>query len=108
VQWGTGKIVAVGLLVLAVIVALIVVLSMVTSPQLNAADRANVLPRPLCGPCWINSLAIFVFRGERLVYSNPPATRLIHRLRTNTASSCWSCCSTIWRSSGTALSRWEP
>ena len=27
------------------------------------------------------SLAIFVFRGERLVYSNPPATRLVHRLR---------------------------
>lgn len=27
------------------------------------------------------SLAIFVFRGERLVYSNPPATRLINRLR---------------------------
>ena len=28
------------------------------------------------------SLAIFVFRRERLVYTNPPATRLIHRLRT--------------------------
>src|SRR6266850_1730204 len=28
------------------------------------------------------SLAIFVFRGERLVYTNPPATRLINRLRT--------------------------
>jgi DNA-binding CsgD family transcriptional regulator len=27
------------------------------------------------------SLAIFVFRRERLVYSNPPATRLINRLR---------------------------
>ena len=28
------------------------------------------------------SLAIFVFRRERLVYANPPATRLINRLRT--------------------------
>src|SRR5215217_18928 len=28
------------------------------------------------------TLAIFVFRGERLVYTNPPATRLINRLRT--------------------------
>jgi DNA-binding CsgD family transcriptional regulator len=28
------------------------------------------------------SLAIFVFRRERLIYSNPPATRLINRLRT--------------------------
>jgi len=28
------------------------------------------------------SLAIFVFRGERLIYSNPPATRLVDRLRT--------------------------
>ena len=28
------------------------------------------------------SLAIFVFRGERIVYSNPPATRLVTRLRT--------------------------
>jgi DNA-binding CsgD family transcriptional regulator len=28
------------------------------------------------------SLAIFVFRGERLVYTNPPATRLVNRLRT--------------------------
>ena len=27
------------------------------------------------------SLAIFVFRRERLVYTNPPATRLINRLR---------------------------
>src|SRR5215213_2274422 len=28
------------------------------------------------------ALAIFVFRRERLVYANPPATRLINRLRT--------------------------
>ena len=28
------------------------------------------------------SLAIFVFRRERLIYTNPPATRLINRLRT--------------------------
>ena len=28
------------------------------------------------------SLAIFVFRGERLIYKNPPATRLVNRLRT--------------------------
>jgi DNA-binding CsgD family transcriptional regulator len=28
------------------------------------------------------SLAIFVFRGERLIYTNPPATRLVTRLRT--------------------------
>jgi DNA-binding CsgD family transcriptional regulator len=28
------------------------------------------------------SLAIFVFRGERLIYRNPPASRLINRLRT--------------------------
>ena len=27
------------------------------------------------------SLAVFVFRGERLVYTNPPATRLVNRLR---------------------------
>jgi DNA-binding CsgD family transcriptional regulator len=28
------------------------------------------------------SLAIFLFRGERLIYTNPPATRLVNRLRT--------------------------
>jgi len=28
------------------------------------------------------SLAIFVFRSERLIYANPPATRLVNRLRT--------------------------
>jgi DNA-binding CsgD family transcriptional regulator len=28
------------------------------------------------------SLAIFVFRGERLIFTNPPATRLVNRLRT--------------------------
>ena len=28
------------------------------------------------------SLAIFIFRRERLVYANPPAARLINRLRT--------------------------
>jgi DNA-binding CsgD family transcriptional regulator len=28
------------------------------------------------------SLAIFVFRRERLIYANPPATRLVNRLRT--------------------------
>jgi DNA-binding CsgD family transcriptional regulator len=27
-------------------------------------------------------LAIFVFRGDRLIYTNPPGTRLINRLRT--------------------------
>jgi DNA-binding CsgD family transcriptional regulator len=27
------------------------------------------------------SLAIFIFRGERLVYTNPPATRLVQRMR---------------------------
>jgi DNA-binding CsgD family transcriptional regulator len=27
------------------------------------------------------SLAVFIFRGERLVYTNPPATRLVQRLR---------------------------
>jgi DNA-binding CsgD family transcriptional regulator len=31
------------------------------------------------------SLAIFVFRGERLVYANPPATRLVIRLRSKFA-----------------------
>jgi DNA-binding CsgD family transcriptional regulator len=31
------------------------------------------------------SLAIFVFRGERVVYTNPPATRLVNRLRTKYA-----------------------
>ncbi|MGH9144884.1 MAG: response regulator transcription factor, partial [Vicinamibacterales bacterium] len=30
-------------------------------------------------------LAIFVFRGERLVYSNPPAARLVTRLRSKYA-----------------------
>jgi len=28
------------------------------------------------------SLAIFIFRNERLIYANPPATRLVNRLRT--------------------------
>jgi DNA-binding NarL/FixJ family response regulator len=27
------------------------------------------------------SLAVFIFRGERLVYTNPPATRLVQRMR---------------------------
>ena len=31
------------------------------------------------------SLAIFVFRGERLLYTNPPATRLVNRLRSKYA-----------------------
>jgi DNA-binding CsgD family transcriptional regulator len=31
------------------------------------------------------SLAIFVFRGERLIYTNPPATRLVTRLRSKYA-----------------------
>jgi DNA-binding CsgD family transcriptional regulator len=56
---------------------------MVTAPQLNPADRVNVLSATALRSVLDQlSLAIFVFRGERLVYSNPPATRLIHRLRT--------------------------
>src|SRR4051812_2464931 len=31
------------------------------------------------------SLAVFVFRGERLIYTNPPAMRLIARLRSKYA-----------------------
>ena len=43
------------------------------SSVLSAASLRSVLDQL--------SLAIFIFRGERLVYTNPPATRLVQRLR---------------------------
>ena len=47
------------------------------------ADRVNALSATVLRSVLDQlSLAIFVFRGERLVYTNPPATRLITRLRT--------------------------
>ena len=44
------------------------------TPALSATVLQSVLDQL--------SLAIFVFRRERLVYTNPPATRLVNRLRT--------------------------
>ena len=44
------------------------------APALSATVLRSVLDQL--------SLAIFVFRGERLIYTNPPATRLVNRLRT--------------------------
>jgi DNA-binding CsgD family transcriptional regulator len=45
-------------------------------------DRTNVLSASLLRSVLDQlSLAIFIFRGERLVYTNPPATRLVQRLR---------------------------
>jgi DNA-binding CsgD family transcriptional regulator len=57
---------------------------MVTAPQLTVApERPNGLSasvlRSVLDQLWI---AIFIFRGERLIYTNPPATRLVTRLRT--------------------------
>jgi len=47
-----------------------------------APDRTNVLSAALLRSVLDQlSLAIFIFRGERLVYTNPPATRLVQRLR---------------------------
>ncbi|HMF98025.1 MAG TPA: helix-turn-helix transcriptional regulator [Vicinamibacterales bacterium] len=43
------------------------------SSVLSAASLRSVLDQL--------SLAIFIFRGERLIYTNPPATRLVQRLR---------------------------
>src|SRR5262249_10930614 len=57
-------------------------------PQLRAPDPTPPLrPPPALSAASLRSvlvqlsLAIFIFRGERLVYSNPPATRLVQRLR---------------------------
>jgi DNA-binding CsgD family transcriptional regulator len=45
-------------------------------------DRARILPAALLRSVLDQlSLAIFIFRGERLVYRNPPASRLVQRLR---------------------------
>lgn len=45
-------------------------------------DRTRVLPAALLRSVLDQlSLAIFIFRGERLVYRNPPASRLVQRLR---------------------------
>jgi DNA-binding CsgD family transcriptional regulator len=45
-------------------------------------DRNNVLSAGLLRSVLDQlSLAIFIFRGERLVYTNPPATRLVQRMR---------------------------
>jgi len=57
---------------------------MVSVPQFNVVpERPNGLSatvlRSVLDQLWI---AIFIFRGERLIYTNPPATRLITRLRT--------------------------
>jgi DNA-binding CsgD family transcriptional regulator len=47
------------------------------------ADRVNALSATVLRSVLDQlTLAIFVFRGERLIYANPPATRLIGRLRT--------------------------
>jgi len=57
---------------------------MVTTAEGNGASgRANALSATVLRSVLDQlSLAIFVFRGERLAYANPPATRLINRLRT--------------------------
>jgi DNA-binding CsgD family transcriptional regulator len=47
------------------------------APALSATALRSLLDRL--------SLAIIVFRGERLVYANPPATRLVNRLRSKFA-----------------------
>jgi DNA-binding NarL/FixJ family response regulator len=47
----------------------------------NAAPAAALSATALRSLLDQLSLAIFVFRGERLVYTNPPATRLVNRLR---------------------------
>ena len=47
------------------------------SPALSATALRSLLDQL--------SLAIFVFRGERLVYTNPPANRLVNRLRSKYA-----------------------
>lgn len=45
-------------------------------------DRSNTLSAALLRSVLDElSLAVFIFRRERLVYTNPPATRLIQRLR---------------------------
>jgi DNA-binding CsgD family transcriptional regulator len=45
-------------------------------------DRASALSAALLRSVLDQlSLAIFIFRGERLVYKNPPAARLMQRLR---------------------------
>ena len=46
------------------------------------ADRTTALSAALLRSVLDQvSLAIFIFRAERLVYTNPPATRLVQRLR---------------------------
>lgn len=48
-----------------------------------AGDRAHALPAAMLRSVLDQlSLAVFIFRGDRLVYTNGPATRLIQRLRT--------------------------
>jgi DNA-binding CsgD family transcriptional regulator len=44
-------------------------------------DRTNLSAALLRSVLDGLSLAIFIFRAERLVYTNPPATRLVQRLR---------------------------
>ena len=47
------------------------------------AERVNVLSATVLRSVLDQlSLAIFVFRRDRVVYANPPATRLVNRLRT--------------------------
>jgi DNA-binding CsgD family transcriptional regulator len=50
--------------------------------QSELPDQATVLSAALLRSVLDQlSLAIFIFNGERLVYRNPPATRLVQRLR---------------------------
>ena len=64
----------------------------VKSPAfIGSASRTAPAPAPALSATALRSLldqlslAIFVFRGERLVYTNPPASRLVSRLRSKFA-----------------------
>ena len=60
-------------------------------PLIGSATRTAPAPAPALSATALRSLldqlslAIFVFRGERLVYTNPPASRLVNRLRSKFA-----------------------
>ena len=62
-----------------------------SSPLIGSATRTAPAPAPALSATALRSLldqlslAIFVFRGERLVYTNPPASRLVNRLRSKFA-----------------------
>jgi DNA-binding NarL/FixJ family response regulator len=63
----------------------------VKSAFISSASRTAPAPAPALSATALRSLldqlslAIFVFRGERLVYTNPPASRLVNRLRSKFA-----------------------